>query len=185
MVGAHFRHGGVSPFLSIPVRELQDVIAPLGLFWPGDTERLVDRLLAVDAPASRLCVLEEFLRCHIIGSRPFHPAVAAALGTFETEPGGRVADIVERVGLSAGRFIRLFTDEVGLPPKLFSRIHRFQRVVRAVHGAAAVDWADVAASSGYYDQAHLIYDFKAFSGLTPTAYLGRRGPYPNHVPLDG
>jgi AraC-like DNA-binding protein len=91
--------------------------------------------------------------------------------------------VTNAVGLSQGRFIDRFRDEVGLTPKLFCRVRRFQEVVRRVHRAREVDWTDVALSCGYFDQAHFINDFRAFSGLSPTTYMAWKGDHQNHVPL--
>ena len=93
--------------------------------------------------------------------------------------------MTSEVGLSPKRFIQLFRDEVGLPPKLFGRVRRFQSVVNRVFGRTAVDWVDEALQSGYYDQSHFAHDFREFTGLTPGAYLARPGEFVNHVPLDG
>src|SRR3984893_9100332 len=83
----------------------------------------------------------------------------------------KIAAVADRIGLSARRFIDVFRKEVGLTPKLFCRVRRFQKVLRLVQRGRPVAWADVALDCGYYDQAHFIHDFRAFSGLTPTAYL--------------
>ena len=77
----------------------------------------------------------------------------------------------------------MFAEEVGLTPKLFGRIVRFQQVLRVIDSGKRVTWARLAATSGYYDQAHFINDFRAFSGINPTAYLGLRTEHINHVPL--
>jgi methylphosphotriester-DNA--protein-cysteine methyltransferase len=61
-------------------------------------------------------------------------------------------------------------DAVGISPKLFGRMQRFQRVFWAVEGTTS-DWIDVAVHCGYYDRAHLIRDFREFAGKTPTALL--------------
>jgi methylphosphotriester-DNA--protein-cysteine methyltransferase len=92
--------------------------------------------------------------------------------------------MTDEVGLSPKRFISIFRDQVGLTPKLYGRVRRFQTVIERVHGAADVDWADVALSAGYYDQAHFSHDFRGFTGLTPTAYLAKQGEFMNHVPMD-
>ena len=70
-----------------------------------------------------------------------------------------------------------------MTPKLFARVQRFQEVVKTVHPLREVDWADVAAACGYFDQAHFIHDFRAFSGFTPVEYFARKSEHQNHVPL--
>ncbi len=113
-----------------------------------------------------------------------HRAVAFALEALRNTPQAwTVADLAGRVGLCQRRFIRLFAEEVGLTPKLYGRIVRFQEVLRVIDSGKRVSWARLAAASGYYDQAHFINDFRAFSGMNPTAYLGLRTEHINHVPL--
>lgn len=73
------------------------------------------------------------------------------------------------------------TRAVGLTPKQYCRVRRFQQSVTAAHAAREVDWAELAVSCGYYDQAHFIHDFRAFSGLTPGAYRDVRTAFQNHV----
>jgi AraC-like DNA-binding protein len=77
----------------------------------------------------------------------------------------------------------VFAADVGLTPKVFSRVLRFQRVLALIRRDRQIDWADVAVASGYYDQAHFIHDFRAFSGMSPTAYLRADVRQRNHVPL--
>jgi hypothetical protein len=84
---------------------------------------------------------------------------------------------------SARRFIEVFTDEVGLTPKLFCRVQRFQETVRRIGMGRRVDWAGMALDCGYFDQAHFIHDFRAFSGLSPSAYAAQRTGHLNHVPI--
>ncbi|HVG92235.1 MAG TPA: helix-turn-helix domain-containing protein, partial [Alphaproteobacteria bacterium] len=68
-------------------------------------------------------------------------------------------------------------------PKLFCRVRRFQEMLQMIHRGDDCDWADVAAGCGYFDQAHFIHDFKAFSGINPTTYLARKTEHLNHVPI--
>ena len=74
----------------------------------------------------------------------------------------------------------LWTATIG---KLFCRIQRFQEVLHLIGTGRQVEWADVALTCGYFDQAHFIHDFRTFSGLNPTAYLAQRSEHLNHVPL--
>jgi transcriptional regulator GlxA family with amidase domain len=95
-----------------------------------------------------------------------------------------VASVVDEVGLSQRRFIELFRNEVGVTPKAFSRVRRFQRVLGAVEDVQDVDWAEVALSAGYFDQAHFIHDFRDFAGVSPSTYLTHRRSR-NHVAMSG
>jgi len=72
-----------------------------------------------------------------------------------------------------------------MAPKLYARVKRFQAVVETVQTLRDVNWTDIAAACGYFDQAHFIHDFRAFSGFTPTQYFALKGADLNHVPLPG
>ena len=87
---------------------------------------------------------------------------------------GGTGDIVNRPksvsGRSARTLERRFAREVGLAPKLFARVIRFQRVLEHIEKNAPVDWARLALDAGYFDQAHLIRDFRTFAETTPERY---------------
>ena len=94
-----------------------------------------------------------------------------AVAEFE-QAGGLlgVRHLADRIGLSSRQFERRFRSAVGISPKLFCRMQRFQRVFPAMENTQS-QWVDAAVNCGYYDQAHLIRDFREFSGTTPTALL--------------
>jgi AraC-like DNA-binding protein len=142
-------------------------------------------LLEARTPERKFHILEQALFAHVTRPLIQHPAVAFALKEFQLSSpyAGTIADVTERVGLSSRRFIQVFREEVGLTPKLFCRIKRFQEVLRRIGQGEQMDWADIALTCGYFDQAHCIHDFRAFSGITPGAYLAQRGAYQNHVAL--
>jgi transcriptional regulator GlxA family with amidase domain len=94
-----------------------------------------------------------------------------------------VGALADRAGLSARQFERRFRQAVGIPPKLFSRMQRFQRVFPALASAGG-RWADAAMRCGYYDQAHLIRDFREFAGKPPAALLAEDSDLARHF-VDG
>jgi AraC-like DNA-binding protein len=94
-----------------------------------------------------------------------------------------VAQCARSIGVSERRLSQVFREEVGLGPKMWCRIGRFQAAVRALHGGVDVRWAELALSCGYYDQPHFANDFRAFSGIDPTTYSAQRGRWQNHVPI--
>ena len=184
VIGIHFKPGGAFPFLTLPAGELLDEIVSLETLWGATASSLRDLLLEASMPETRFRILERFLLERAAQPLMRHPAVACALKEFRRVPHSRtISDITEHIGLSSRRFIQLFSEEVGLTPKLFCRVRRFQEVLRLIEKGQQVEWAEIALTCGYFDQAHCIHDFRAFSGLNPTSYLTHRGEHRNHVPL--
>jgi AraC-like DNA-binding protein len=184
VVGVHFRPGGAFPFLGVPAGELHNAQVSLDALWGAKAGELRERLLEAKSAAAKFRILEQTLLSRAKAPLLRHPAVDFAIKEFVRVPHARtIADVTAQSALSPRRFIRIFADQVGLTPKLFCRVRRFQEVLRTIQSRQEVDWADVAVACGYYDQPHFIADFKAFSGLNPTAYLRIRGEHLNHVPL--
>jgi methylphosphotriester-DNA--protein-cysteine methyltransferase len=135
-------------------------------------------------PQSKFKILQNALLAVAPERFDRHPAVTFALSRIGKAPHKtNVALLAAEAGLSHKKFIKLFTDEVGFTPKVYARVQRFQRVLVRIFQAPEVDWSDVVEQHGYFDQSHFIRDFREFSGLTPTEYLIRQGPYLQHVPL--
>jgi methylphosphotriester-DNA--protein-cysteine methyltransferase len=186
ILGVHFKPGGAFPFLKPPAGELHNVCVALDALWGGRADELRDRVLEAGTPAAKFRVVEQCLLAWAARPLARHRAVAFALRELGSVPQARpISEVTDQIGLSARRFIQVFSEEVGLTPKLFCRVQRFREVLRLVEGEAPVEWADVALACGYYDQAHFIHDFRAFAGLNPTAYLRARGPHRGHIPLPG
>jgi len=183
LLGIHFNIGGAFPFLVFPCGELHNLNISLADLWG---ERKASELLSLLSDAStaemKFQILEKWLI--MVASRPLRlrPAVTFALSEFQRDPAlPRCGKMAERVGFSQRRFIQIFRDEVGLTPKLFCRVQRFQEVIKAIGTRETVDWLDLALSCGYFDQAHFIHDFQEFSSLTPREYLGLRTEHPRHL----
>jgi AraC-like DNA-binding protein len=185
LLGVHFKPGGAFPFLrKMPADELHNRRVSLDTIWGAGARALHDRLADARTPAARFRILERALLAQLTAPAGRHPAVTFALDAIETGPHAHtIGEITDRVGLSPRRFIELFTAQVGLTPKLFCRVRRFQEVLALIERTRDVDWADVALSCGYYDQAHFVHDFRAFAGITPTAYVRAGARSRNHVPL--
>lgn len=188
ILGVHFRPGGAFPFLGAPAGELADTHVNLDTLWGPVARELRERLCAATTPAERFSLMEQALLSRLRRPTERHGAVPVALGAFaRTGSDVRVRDVAGLVGLSQRRFIQVFAAEVGLTPKLYSRVRRFQRARALAAQAAAPDWARVAVDCGYFDQSHLIRDFLEFSGLSPADYFHRHSErvLPNHVPQTG
>lgn len=172
IMGVHFKPGGAFPFLGVPADELADRHVDLETLWGSSAIRLRERLCAASTAAERFCLLEESLISHLFRPMEPHYAVSTALEIFRRQIDARVRDIARNVGLSQRRFIQVFKAEVGVTPKLFSRVQRFQRARAIIHRQEkAADWTDIAMECGYFDQSHLIREFLEFSNLSPADYL--------------
>jgi len=184
VAGVHFKPGGAFPFFGPPANELQNQMVSLADLWGALAGQLRERLLEAGTPGEKFRVFAEILLARAAQRLGRHPAVDYALGQFRSAAQtSTVAGVTGRIGLSAKRFIDVFSGEVGLTPKLYCRVRRFQRAVRLADRGRTIDWAALAADCGYFDQAHFIHDFRAFSGINPSTYIAQRTPHLNHVPL--
>jgi AraC-like DNA-binding protein len=170
-LGVRLRPGAASAVLTSPLRELRDAILPLDsveLRVPLPTAPLEGVHLA----EARVQVLEAWLRTCRDASAPAPAALLASVRAALASGGSRsVDDLLREAGLGARQLERGFERHVGLPPKLFARILRFQSVFAAA-GGARPQFTGLALDLGYADQAHLTRDFREFSGTTPAAYFG-------------
>ena len=185
VVGVVFRAGGAAPFF----RERMDLLAndhvDLDALAGGEARTLRKRLLDATEAHARLQIVHDWLLAHAGAASP-HPIVAHALRAFDAAPDvHRIGAIAAHCRLSPRRFGELFREQVGMSPKRYARLQRFRRVIARAHGQPRVDWAGIAADCGLHDQPHLVHEFRAFSGMTPSTYLARSGEWPAHVPLDG
>jgi AraC-like DNA-binding protein len=182
-VGVAFRPGGTWPFFDPAGDELQNEHVSLRDLWGAAGETLRERILAAPTPRDKLLLLEAELLARAIRPLQRRAEVDFALTCLaDPPPDYSIAMLSEHVGLSARRFTRLFALEVGLTPKTYSRVRRFQRAMQAMAGQAN-DWTEVAQRCGYFDQSHLIRECRAMSGFTPTELAARRIGDSDHVAL--
>jgi AraC-like DNA-binding protein len=175
VIGVHFKPGGAFRFLGVPASEVADTHADVQAIWGRATQDLREQLCTAANPARRFRLLEEALLARLENAVEGHRAVRAALDIFERDAGeSKTRDLAAHLGLSQRHFIKVFSDQVGVTPKQFGRVQRFQRSLNLARRNATPDWADIAVTCGYFDQSHFIHDFQTFSGLSPTEFHRRR-----------
>lgn len=180
-VGAQLLPGASEVLFGVPATELAGCHTPLDNLWGGAAEETRERLSTCASPEEQLALFETLLAARLPRVRGLHPAVAYALERFtDTDD---VREVVRQTGYSHRRFIQLFIQAVGLTPKLYCRVNRFQRVLDRIVSRPDEHWADRALDAGYSDQSHFNRQFREFSGLTPTEYDSAAPVYPNHVPI--
>ena len=172
-----FRPGHSAPLLGVAAHTLTDRMVPLRELWG---ERAGDELFVqlLGAPSGS-DVIERLARAAALRTpQTFEPASGhlARRAVRLLEAGeARVETIAEQLGVTARHLRRAFTESVGVGPKDFARTVRLHRALGRAVSSSSSDWSSVATDSGYYDQAHLIADFRQLVGLTPGAFLKRAG----------
>ena len=169
-----FKPGWSAQLLGVSASALTDRIVPLEDLWGRSGDDLRHALLEARSLPEMLERLSHAIapRAH----RTAEPASARlarrAVRLLEADE-VRVGSVAERLGVTARHLRRAFTESVGIGPKDFARAVRLRRAVGMA--ATSTDWGRIALDAGYYDQAHLITDFRELVGLTPGAFVKRAG----------
>lgn len=186
-IAVRLRPGALHALRARPAAELVDERHPLADVLaepPGDgpsrdapggglLDTLRPRLAAAPTLSGRLAVLRAFFTARFARAEAPNATVAAAIRAFGASPSDAVGTTADAVGVSTRHLRTLFRRHVGLAPKPFARITRLHRVIQAFRRRPGADWAALALEAGFYDQSHLVADFHALLGETPTAFRTR------------
>jgi AraC-like DNA-binding protein len=167
IIGVHFKPGGALPFFAVPPGALADRHVELEQLWGVSARELREQLCEERGLQRRFRMLEHALLTRLAGHRGPRPAACAGLEWLSA--GRKVTEVASALGLSRRRLITVFTEDVGLTPKVFARITRFQGALAHARSLNPTDWSQLAHQAGYFDQSHMIRDFADFAGLTPRA----------------
>lgn len=152
------------------MHDLDDIIG-------AAASRLEERLHEARDWPERFAMLEAMLAERLSRHRPGHRLIAAAWTEIEGRRGDiRIGDLAARLDCSRKHLAALFHREIGLPPKTFARVLRFETAVDAMRQGRSRSLADLASDCGYADQAHFNRDFLRFAGEPPLQLLARMLP---------
>jgi AraC-like DNA-binding protein len=162
-VGVRFRPGMAGAFLAIAAQEITDTTIPLRDVWGRRGQELEARLAESTTLGERHRILITGL-----GDPHFAPtstqlaaeAITRARGSIDLE------QLIRQTGISERQFRRRLLEETGLSPRRLCRVVRFRHAC-ALANSRNLSWSHIAAEAGYFDQAHLIRDFREFTGSTP------------------
>jgi AraC-like DNA-binding protein len=166
-----FHPWGASAFLPGSMMELTDRGTDLAdLLDRGKVERVADRIQQAAGPRERVSVVEEFLLEELDVERRDEIVIASA----RKIPGPALRSLAAESGLSRRQWLRRFQSSIGLGPKAFERILRFQRATALKRSGR--DWGDVCLDCGYYDQAHVDREFRELAGCSFETFAPRNTP---------
>jgi AraC-like DNA-binding protein len=147
------------------------IVAIEDLWGHAATQRLYEQLAAARAPSEVIQVLDRAVAERLARTDSRDTRAQLVLDAVERLAQSTVRDIAVELGVSERHLRRIFHETLGVRPKAFAKLKRFERVVNAAGTHAQPNWASLAAATGYYDQAHLIAEFRAIAGVTPRALL--------------
>jgi AraC-like DNA-binding protein len=180
----NFRKGRAYPFVQMPLNELTNSVVDGDLVLSNEIMDMREMILQAPLIPQKFDVVEKFLAKKFSSRLIANPYVDFAVNQIVQQPNQMaIAQIANKVGYSQKHLIKLFKDNVGLTPQAFLKIIRFQNALREIELSQKANWASIALESGYYDQAHFINDFKAFSGFTPNQYLQQQCDHLNYIPV--
>ena len=167
----HFQPTGFYRLFHIPLPELTNLTPDAVDVVGPEIMILHEQLHQAGSLQAMVRVAETFLLQKLSTGQPFHPVQTAAAAILNRHGQMSLAALVSSSNVSLRQFERTFTEQVGVPPKLFSRIVRFTHALERKHGEPHRSWTDIAYETGYYDQMHLIHDCKPFTCETPSSLL--------------
>ncbi len=184
MMVISFKKGMAAPFFPFPMNEISDSVVDADLVWGHDFGDLRERLLDTKETQRRFALVEGFLIEKFHSAMNLNACVAHAVREMTERPDAvNIARLNNQIGYSQKHFTEMFRKNVGINPKSFLKIMRFQKAVRTIDALTEIDWQTVAHECGFYDQAHFINDFKHFSGFTPEHYSRIHTNYQNYIPV--
>jgi AraC-like DNA-binding protein len=164
--------GTYQAVLGKPASEFADRIVALRDFWdPAATQRLEDQLAAARDAGSAVIVLKTAIAGRLEPGICFDTNTRLVQSAARRLESRNVASVAEDLGISERHLRRVFREVVGLSPKAFFKLMRFERALKAAKDGRDLSWSDIAVDAGYYDQAHLIADFRSIAGATPREFL--------------
>ena len=170
-VQINFTPSGARRFFGMPMAELTDRMVPLDDVLGAEGTSFREELGNAPDWERRFDIAEAFVLRKLGEADVPSPEVAWAYARIAATGGqAKVASIAHEIGWSRKHLARRFADEIGLGPKSVSRIVRLNRAIAAAR--AGDGWAGIAVDCGYADQAHLVREFRALAGASPTAWNG-------------
>lgn len=186
MMVVSFKKGMSYPFYPFPVNEISDHVLDADLIWGNDFGLVREQMLETTDIDRRFAIMETFLMRKFASRLVADGCVAFAVGEMAGNPDRQnMARMSAKIGYSQKHFISMFKQRVGLTPKAYLKIMRFQKAINTIEKTPRgnIDWAAIAYDCGFFDQSHFINDFRVFSGFTPAEYLSKKSDYLNYVPV--
>lgn len=168
---ARLRLGTHEAVLGVPASAIAGRLVALEEFWGAEANRLLETLAESPDALAAAATLEQAIARHAQSDARRESPLRLALAAAERLPGAQVGNVAAALGVSERHLRRVFREALGMSPKAYAQLARFDRALLAASGPGHADWATIAADAGYFDQAHLIAEFRGIAGATPRTLL--------------
>ncbi len=173
-IAVRFKPGAAACFFDFPLHEMADLHPALDALWPpGLAAQCADALWAREQSDDQaMAALQSLLLKQLRPGRPGGLA-ATALAAIEAANGSvRIETLAASLGVTRQHLSSQFRSQVGLGAKTYARVCRFRAAAERIRNSASTerDWPRLALELGYYDQSHLIHEFRELAGHTPDAF---------------
>jgi AraC-like DNA-binding protein len=173
-LGVKFRPGGFRPFLKASGSSVTDLIVAPSRVFGSDADNLEKDLAFNREEEKMFNTMDTFLLRRVPPLDENIELVDSLVRQILQQPEIKtVDDLVDRTGIGKRSLQRLFREYVGVPPKWVIQRYRLHELISRLEGGEPLNWPDLALELGYYDQAHLIHDFRAITGYPPAGYQQR------------
>ena len=170
VVGIRFRTTAAAAVVRMPLADLTDRVESLGDVSSALAAELLAAARAHRTASSRVTALSRVLGTRV--SRSPDPLAGAATTALAAPGPLRIEALARSLGSTTRTLERRVIMATGLPPATLRRVMRFRRTFRLLESTPRGTWAEVAVKTGYADQAHLIRDFRQFTGASPSEFFG-------------
>lgn len=172
IIGIKFKQGGAFHFFNTPMKEFSHQIINLHDVLNGESEKLRYKLLEAKNQEDIQRILDHYMIIKTGFTNKSSMLVDSVINKVKvSDLPNKIKDLSNTAKISHKHLITLFNQIVGLSPKLVHRLNKFTTVVDVIQERNQVNWPQVAYECQYYDQAHLINEFKSFSGISPKKYF--------------
>jgi len=173
MIAARFYPGALSAFLSSPVKQVTDRYVPLRSLFGAEARVLERSLRAYGSFHEQMVGLLEGFLLSKLSPQEFTPVLKQATlrQIADQQQAVKIEALSKQLNIGRRHLERKFNDQVGMTPRLFLRIVRFQNIFRIIRNKPVKNLTDLTYRAGYFDQSHFNRDFKAFTGMSPKDYF--------------
>ncbi|MCC8134978.1 MAG: helix-turn-helix domain-containing protein [Tannerellaceae bacterium] len=171
MIAVSFHPYGARAFFNLSMLDFLNRTIPVDCMGDKKLEELEEKIMDTEDIRTCILLIEAFLLKRLITDQDhYFKRLQHSLLMAKIQPETKTFQLASASCFSTKQYKRIFNEYVGINPKEFLRILRFQRTLHILHNQPSILFTDLAFQAGYYDQAHLTKEFKRFSGYMPTQY---------------